>query len=66
VYTGYDRLIASVRANRRPLIAVGQKHPECCGLAHRLSADGAFCLSKQKHDAQFANSLSRPRDVYTA
>jgi RNA polymerase sigma-70 factor, ECF subfamily len=53
VNTGYDRPVASVRGNRPP-IGVGQKHPECCGLAHRLRAKGAFCLSKTKHDAQFA------------
>jgi RNA polymerase sigma-70 factor (ECF subfamily) len=33
---------------------LSREHPECCGLAHSLRAEGAFCLSKQKQDAQFA------------
>lgn len=55
--SGYDRPVASVRGNRRLAVAVGQKHPQCCGLAHRLDAQAAFCLSKQKHDAQFAQLI---------
>jgi RNA polymerase sigma-70 factor, ECF subfamily len=31
-----------------------KQHPACSGLAHGPFAEGAFCLSKQKHDAQFA------------
>jgi RNA polymerase sigma-70 factor, ECF subfamily len=33
---------------------LSREHPECCGLAHRLRPEGAFRLSKQKQDAQFA------------
>jgi len=53
----YGRPAVRVRGNRRPLIAVGQKRPECCGLAHRFCAPDAFCLPKQKHDAQFAQLI---------
>jgi RNA polymerase sigma-70 factor (ECF subfamily) len=36
---------------------VGQKHPQCGGLAHRLGAPDAFCLTKLKQDAQFAELI---------
>ena len=60
--SGYDRPVASVRGNRLLAVAAGQKHPQCCGLAHRLRAEGAFCLSKQKHDAQFAQLIEQSQE----
>src|SRR5579864_9370403 len=38
---------------------LSKEHPACSGLAHRPFAEAAFCLSKQKHDARFAQ-LAEP------
>jgi len=56
-FQGPPGFIMVERGNRRPVIAVGQKHLQCCGSAHGLRAQGAFCLSQQKEDAQFAQLM---------